>query len=116
MIPLSRQAALIALMPSDIKGLRDVRSTETCLARPARVNLDEITPGAFSLVRDFIHKCRPSGIVDGLCQHSAGKSFDVQIFDGDQAVTVNNFTRFLVMKIGALLSDVRVRALQKLHG
>src|SRR5258708_6417150 len=99
MISLSRQSTRIALMPAVIKGLRDGRSAETGLARPARVNLDEITPGALSLGRDFIHEGSPPGIIDGLCQHSFGEPSDIQIFHGDQAVIINQLSRLFMMKV-----------------
>src|SRR5258708_674977 len=116
MISLSRQSAHLAPMPPLAQVFPYVCAAETRLTRPARVYLDEITPGTCSLVRDFLHESSPSGIVDRLRQHSAGQPFDVQIFDGDQAVTINNFTRLLMMEIGALLLDMGMSPLEKLHG
>jgi hypothetical protein len=49
-------------------------------------------------------------------EHPRRESFDVQIFDGDQSVVIDQPTADLVVKVGALTPDVRVRLSQKQDG
>lgn len=83
------------------QSLADTRAANACLARAAWVYLYQLTTGAFCLVRHLVEERAPSGIVDGLCQHSAGQSFDIQIFDGNQAVAIHELPRQLVVEVGS---------------
>lgn len=116
MITICGQATPRTLMPALAEGFRRVRSAGACLTRATRVNLHELSASVFSFVGNQVEKGSPSGIPDRLRQHSTGKSLDVQIFDGNQAVIINQPTTNLVVKVCALVANVKVRALQKLNG
>ena len=101
-------------MPTLRERFSDSMSANARLARTARVNLDELAPGTFSLVRKFAQEVSPSGIIDGLGQHTAGQSLDVQVFDNNHTVVVDQHTAELVLEIGSLVLNMRVLPLQ--HG
>jgi hypothetical protein len=50
-----------------------------------------------------------------LCQHTAGQSFDIQVFYGDQTVTVNERSREFVVEVRPLRFNVGKLALEYLH-
>jgi hypothetical protein len=58
----------------------------------------------------------PRGIVDRHGEPASSQPFDVEVFDGNQAVPVHNLSCDLVMKIPALVADMRVYPLQRLYG
>jgi hypothetical protein len=80
-------------MPTLRKRLRYSLPADTGLACAAWVNSDKHTPGALSLVRKFIQETTPSDIVDGLGQHATGHPFDIEAFNGDHAVVINQDPR-----------------------
>ena len=116
MIASSRQSANMAIVPTIRKGLRHAGAADACLAGPARVNLYQHSTGAFCLIREHLDKGTPSGIVNGLCQHPGGEPLDVQIFNCNQAVPVNQIARNLMLEVPALISDMNVRSLEKNYG
>ena len=101
-------------MPTFRERLRNPLAASAGLTRAARVNLDKLAPGTFSLVREFFQEVSPSSIVDGLRQHSACKSLDVQFLDNNHAVVVDQYSRDFVLEVGPLVLNVRVLSLQ--HG
>jgi hypothetical protein len=104
-------------MPANTERLANLCATDACLARTRWIYLYEITPGAFSLVRNLIHKLRPSGITNTFSKVViSDHSLDVQIFNGDQAILINQPSRNPVVEVRALLLDVSMCALQKLDG
>lgn len=103
-------------MNAHCERLRDFCAAQTVLRCPTRINLHEHASGALSLVREHEKKVRPSRIIDRLRQHSACESFDIQIFDRDQPVAVNEFPRFFVMEVAALVADVIVKPLKQKNG
>lgn len=102
-------------MPTLAELLRHACATETRLRCAARVNLHKYSIGTLSLIAYLFDEGRPSGIRDGLSEHPARHSFDVQIFDDDQTIAKHHPSRNLVVKISALMADMRVRLLQKQH-
>ena len=58
----------------------------------------------------------PGGIVDCLGEHATSQAFDVELFDGDQPVAVDQYAGNFVMKIPALVADMCVDPLQGLKG
>lgn len=96
--------------------LSDCCPAKTGLRRTGRIYLNKHASGAFSLVRDHVQELRPSGIVNALGEHSACQTLDVQIFDRDQSVVVNDLSRLFVMEISALIADVVVPPLEQKHG
>src|SRR5436853_3498807 len=115
MISTKRQTTLRTLMPALAQCLWCARSADACLARAARVNFNKLAPGTLSLVRDLVHKFRPSSIIDGLRQHSFSESLDVQIFNSNKSVVINKPSANLVMKVCALIRNVKMYTRQKLH-
>jgi hypothetical protein len=113
MIATLRQATTRATVPTLRKRLGDWSPANAGLTLTARVNLDELASGTFSLVRKFAQEGSPSSIVNGLRQHAAGESFDIQIFGNDDAVAVNQRSRDFVVKVGSLVLNLRVLSLQQ---
>src|SRR5215207_8192423 len=116
MVAIRRQTALRTLMPTLAEVFRRVRSAGACLTCAAWINLNQLASGARSLVLQLGEKGTPPGITDGLGKHSRRKSFDVQIFDGNQSVVVDQPTANLVLKVRPLFANVRVCLLQQQHG
>src|ERR1700674_2448836 len=86
LITSGRQPTLRTLMPALAQGLRDVGTARTVLRRATRINLHQHPTSVFGFVGELIDEGRPTSIVDRLRQPPGGQSFDVQIFDRDQAV------------------------------
>ena len=103
-------------MPAIRQSFGNSYAANTCLRSPARIDLNQHSPGAFCLVREHLDKPGPSGIEHGLRQHSAGEALHVQILDGDHAVSVDQLAREFVMEVGALARYVAVDALKNLYG
>lgn len=116
MISTSRQSASRAIVPAIRKGFLNYRPTQTCLRRAARVNLDELSTGAFCLVRKHSEKTSPSCIVNRLRQHPASKPLHVQVLYGNRAVLIDEVARELVVEVRPLISDVGMSPLQLEHG
>lgn len=115
MITIRRQATRQTEMPTILERLANLCATDTRLRCSARVNFNQQSPGALSLVRKHVDKVRPSGVVNTFSEHSRSQSFDVQIFHGNQSVLVNKFSTQLVMEIGSLATDVDSRSLKNLN-
>src|SRR6202158_4416375 len=115
MIATSEQSASRAIVPTIRQGLAHTGSARTGLACAPRVNLDQSSTGAFSLVSDHRQEHRPSRVVNGLRQHPGGKSLYVQILDGDHAVLVNQLARQFVLEVGPLVPHMNVGTLEPPH-
>ena len=116
MVPTRRQSAHRARVPAILQSLRYTRSACAGLRRAFGVDLHQFTPSVRSFVREVVQELRPACIVNGLRQHSRGETLHVQIFDGDHAVLVHQSARQLVLKVGALVAHVNMRALEQPHG
>ncbi len=79
------------------KSLGHGRSAYAHLAGSTRIHLHQLSPGAFSLVREFGEERASSGVVDGAGQYSARKSFDVQVFHRDQTVAFHHPAAEIIM-------------------
>lgn len=112
MISTSRQSANRAIMPAVLKGLRHPGSAGASLRRSAWVNLHQPPLSIFRFNDEHSDEAGPSRIVNGLGQHSAGKPSHVQVFHCNQRVFVDNLPRLLVLKVRALIPNMRVRPLQ----
>src|ERR1700736_3076383 len=115
MISRRRQAALRTLMPTLTERFRYACAAETSLRCAARIHFHQHPTSFFRFVGELCDERRPAGVVDRLGQHAAGKSFDVQIFDSDYAVFTDQPSTSLMVRISALVSDVRVCALQQFN-
>ena len=108
MIASQRQPAGRTQVPTIRQAFGYPLSTQACLACAARVHPDQLTPSIRSFVREKGKELRPSSIRNGLRQHSASKPFDVQIFDGNKPVLIDQGTRYVVVKVGPLCFNVSV--------
>lgn len=113
MITRPRDAARIALMPSLAQSLRYICSTNTFLTCAAGGDLEVQSPSVCRFVRCKPKPLTPTSIVDGLCKHSAGKSFGVQVLNSDQAVVIYDPSTDAMMKVLTLGLHVYVGALQE---
>jgi hypothetical protein len=111
MISTDRQSALTP-MPTLARSFGIQSAADTLLRSAAWVDLHQLPPGAFSLVRELLKKTRPSSILDKLRQLSVKQSSHIQIFDGNQSVSRNQPVRKFVVKVGSLISHVSMNALQ----
>jgi hypothetical protein len=116
MVTISRQATLRTLMPTLAQSLWCACSADACLTRAAWSNLRVQASSILSFVRYHLQELRPSGVIDGLRQHPACESFNIQVFYGNHAVVIYQPSRNLVVKVRALIADVCVRPLEQLHG
>jgi hypothetical protein len=116
MIATRRQSAPLTLMPTLAQSLRHTCPASASLRRAAGVHLDEQPTSLFRFVGQLVDQGRPPGIRYGLGEHSGCQAFDVQIFDHDQAKVANQPPADLVVKIRALIADVRVSGLKLAHG
>src|SRR4030095_3525282 len=116
MITRNRQSATLTVMPTLAQRLRIRRSADTSLRRPARVAFQQHTPSLFRFVRELGDERRPSGVVDGLGEHSGRQPLDIQLFGDDQSEQYDQRPRNLVREIFPLIAHVGMRALQLSNG
>lgn len=103
-------------MPPLAECLFYPRSTGTCLTRTGWVDFYQETPGTFSLVRQLIDKTTPSRITDLLRKISPCQPLYVQILDRNKPEVIDQRAAQFVVKVGSLISQVNVSALQNLNG
>src|SRR5712691_6215867 len=116
MITCRRQPACLTLMPALAQCFGDWYATETCLARPARVHVHQLPASFCRFVGQFADERRPSGIVDGLRQHPAGQSLDVQVFHRNHAIGVDQGAGRFAVEVRPLVLYVCMSLLQEEHG
>src|ERR1051326_3724643 len=116
MITIRRQAAVATQMPALRKRLADFCAASASLRSSAWINFHEHAPGTLSLVREHKKKVGPSGIVNRFSEHAARESFDVEIFDRDQAMLINNLSRFFMVEVTALIANVVMKSLKQQDG
>ena len=98
-------------MHTNRQGLFDATTASRAVLRRAiGIYTDKLSPGSFGLVGQHVQEVAPTGIRDALGDVAARKTFDVQVFDGDQAKACRNLGRFLVLEIPALVRRVFVQA------
>ena len=115
MIPSTFQSANRARVPTIPKFLGNLCVAQTGLGRASRVYLNELTTGTLSLVRKHVKETSPANIMYRLGQHTAGHTFDIQVFYGNKTVAINNTARNFVVKVTPLILDVSVLTLQQLN-
>lgn len=113
MITRKRQPTVKTEMPALRQCLTYFRSASACLAGASWINFHKHAPSIFRFVREHKQKVRPPSIVDRLREHPARQSFDVQIFNGNQAVLINDLPRLFMVKVPALIANVVVKALKQ---
>jgi len=115
-IPTSRQTASGTRVPAILQSLCHSRSAGASLRSATGINHHQFTPSIFRFVREVAQELRPSGIVNGFRQHSAGKSLHIQIFDGDQTEPINDLPAQFVLEVGTLIRGSSVRLLEQHDG
>src|SRR5262245_25722784 len=86
------------------------------LRRVGRIHLDHYTTSIFRFARKDQYEFIPSRVTDALGEMMIlHHPFDVQIFDGHRVEFAHDFERRLLMKIGALASDLLMLPGQKLN-
>src|SRR5690349_12790028 len=103
------------MMPAIIERLGYTSAANTLLARAVWIDLRVGASSILRFVRDEPQELTPPGILHGLGKYSLCQAQDVQLFDGDQTVIVDQFPRLLVMKICPLPANTLVNSLQYLH-
>ena len=82
-------------MPAIRKGLRHVRAAHACLACAPRIYFHHSSASILRFVDEHRDEHRPSGIVNGLRQHSTGEPLHIQIFNRDHTVLVDQLRETL---------------------
>lgn len=84
----------------------------TVLACPCGVHFDQLTPGAFSLVRQFLEERTPRCIENLFGKNTFRHSFYVQLFDRNQVVSTNQVGRKFVLEIVSLIKNLLMNLLK----
>lgn len=116
MIPIANQTAFFANMLTLGQRLRNARTAETGLTCTTRIDFHEQPTSIFRFVGQHVYERRPSGIVNRLAQPPTSKSFDIQIFDRNEAVCVNDLPRLFVVEVSPLISDVIMKPPKQQYG
>ena len=116
MIATSRQSASVAIVPTIREGFAHGRATYARLACAPRINLHYSPASILRFVGEHRDEHRPTGIVNGLRQHSSSEALHVQILDRDQPVLVDQITGNLVLEVAPLVANMNVGALEKHDG
>ena len=103
-------------MPSLAQCLRIRRSTHASLRRPIGGHFHQLTTSLYRFVRKLCDERRPPGVINRLGQHSSGHASYVQLFNGYQAEQRDQTSRHLVREVCALVTHMRVGALQVSNG
>ena len=96
--------------------LRTSRPHRQCWLVPAGFTSTTRRPASAALTVSFPQEGTPCRIVPLLGEHASGHAADVELFDGNELVAVNDLTRELVHEISPLIGDMLVNALQLPHG
>src|SRR5262249_18109812 len=112
MITRDRQSTTLTVMPSLAQCLRIGCPTYASLRRPARVYFHQRTTSLFRFVRELGDERRPSGVINGLGEHSGRQPLDIQLFDDDHPEKNDQCPGYLVREIFPLIAHVGMRSLQ----
>src|SRR5687767_9897176 len=115
MITSERQPTGQTLMPALAERLGHGCATRTGLRCARRVDSQHHATSVFRFVSQDLQEAAPCGIRNGLGQYAASHALNVQVFDKDDAVALNQCARHFVMKIPACIVDMRMRSLQDLN-
>ena len=103
-------------MHSNGQGLADLATAQAVLARSGRVHFHHSSPSFCRFDAECLQEVTPARIVDLLGKHASGHAADVQLFDGDQLVAVDDLAGELVCVVGSLIGDALVDALKLTDG
>ena len=98
------------------QSLADFTPAEAILARAGRIDLHDLTPSLFRFGTEYVEKGRPACIMHGLGEKVPRHALDVQLFDGDQLVGIDQSPREFVVEVAPLVSDVFMDALKAEDG
>jgi hypothetical protein len=104
------------MMPTLAQCLRIRRSAHASLRRTTRVNLHQRTTSFCRFVHELCGESRPSGVTNGLGQHSTSQALHVQLFNHYQPEHHNERPGYLVREVRSLVAHMRVSALQLSNG
>src|SRR5215470_2894401 len=116
MIAWNRQSATRTIMPSLAQCLRIRRPTHASLRRPIGGRFHKLTTSLRRFVCELCDEGRPPGVIYRLGQHSSGHALYVQLFNGYQAEQRDQRSRHLVREVCALVTHMRVGAMQVSNG
>ena len=103
-------------MPAICECLGDMRSAQACLAGSTGIYFDQFAPSIFRFVREFLKERIPSSVIYGLGKHATRQTFDIQIFNGNQTIAVDQPSTGIVVKVRTLVLDLLMRLRHKLTG
>ena len=98
-------------MQTNSQRLADFLAAETMLARSDRVHFHHSPSNFCRYGREVVQERTPARIVNLFGEHAPGHAADVQLFDGDELVAVNDAARPFVREISPLVSDMLVHVL-----
>ena len=98
------------------QSLPDFTPAQATLARAGRVDLYDPAPSLFRFGAEYAQKGRPACIVHGLGEKAPRHALDVEVFDNDQLVGVDQLPCDLVAEVAPLVGNVFVGALETEHG
>ena len=98
------------------QSLADFTPAEAMLARAGRIDLHDLAPSFFRFGAEYVEKGRPARIVHGLGEEAPRHALDVEVFDSDQLVGIDQLPRDLVAEVAPLAGNVFVGALETEHG
>jgi hypothetical protein len=99
-------------VPAIIECLRDMLATRRTTLRCAGWIHPDQGPTSFCrFVGQDREELAPACVVDRFGQHRASQSFDVQVFNSDQPVLLDERTGRLVVEVAPLVGNVRTDSL-----
>ena len=98
------------------QSLADFAPAQAMLACAGRIDLRDPAPSLFRFGTEYAQKGRPACIVHGLGKKAPRHALDVEIFDNDQLVGIDQLPGDLVVEVAPLVGNVFVGALETEDG
>lgn len=115
MITIRDSTTVPTVMNAHRERLSDFCATDASLTCATRIDFHDQPTSILRFVGQHVYESRYRDIEHRLAQPPTGKPFDVQIFNCNKAVSINQFPRFFVMKVVALIPNVIVKASEQKH-
>jgi len=80
------------------------------------IDLDKHAPSLFHFVGELVKETTPRRIVNRSGEHTARESLDVQVFNGDEIVAIDQPSTEFVLEVRALITNMNVSLLKKPDG
>ena len=103
-------------MHPDGQRLSDFAAAQAMLARPGRIHCHHSPSSLCRFDDELFQEGTPCRIVYLLGKHALGHAADVQLFNGDELVAVNDLSRQFMREISPLIGNMLMDALQLPHG